>query len=120
FGFATDTYDAEGEPAGKQTQPTFSLEDVHDFARKFRGVIEQMPPPFSAKKINGVPAYKLARKKKETSLKPVQVEIKEFEILGLDGAYATFRARVADRKSTRLNSSHQIISYAVFCLKKKK
>jgi len=95
FGFATDTYDAEGEPAGKQTQPTFSLEDVHDFARKFRGVIEQMPPPFSAKKINGVPAYKLARKKKETSLKPVQVEIKEFEIIELDGAYATFRARVA-------------------------
>src|SRR5438552_15454182 len=35
---------------------------------------------------------------------------------GLDGGYAVFR----DRKSTRLNSSHQIISYAVFCLKKKK
>src|SRR5258708_22303490 len=31
-----------------------------------------------------------------------------------------FMVRVADRKSTRLNSSHQIISYAVFCLKKKK
>ena len=95
FGFATDTYDAEGEPAGKQTQPTFSLEDVHDFARKFRGVFEQMPPPFSAKKINGVPAYKLARKKKGPPLKPVQVEIKEFEIIELDGAYASFRARVA-------------------------
>jgi len=95
FGFATDTYDAEGEPAGKQIQSTFSLEHVRDFARKFRGVIEQMPPPFSAKKINGVPAYRLARKKKETPLKPVQVEIKEFEIIELDGAYATFRARVA-------------------------
>jgi tRNA pseudouridine55 synthase len=54
-----------------------------------------MPPPFSAKKINGVPAYKLARKKKETAFKPVQVEIKEFEILEFDGVRASFRARVA-------------------------
>src|SRR5947209_18831582 len=40
FGFATDTYDAEGEPAGKQIQSTFSLEHVRDFARRFRGVID--------------------------------------------------------------------------------
>src|SRR5258708_31418472 len=36
------------------------------------------------------------------------------------GGRRTIRARSRDRKSTRLNSSHQIISYAVFCLKKKK
>jgi tRNA pseudouridine55 synthase len=62
---------------------------------RFRGVIEQMPPPFSAKKVHGVPAYKLARKKKEVELKPVQVEIKEFEILGVEGDRASFRARVS-------------------------
>ena len=61
----------------------------------FRGVIEQTPPPFSAKKIHGVPAYKLARKQKEVVLKPVQVEIKEFGILGVDADRARFRARVA-------------------------
>jgi tRNA pseudouridine55 synthase len=58
-----------------------------------------MPPPFSAKKIAGVPAYKLARKKQEVVLQPVQVEIKEFEILEATGgpteAQASFRARVA-------------------------
>jgi tRNA pseudouridine55 synthase len=54
-----------------------------------------MPPPFSAKKIHGVPAYKLARKHKEVPLKPVQVEVKEFEILDLEGDRARFRARVA-------------------------
>ena len=59
------------------------------------GVIEQMPPPFSAKKIKGVPAYKLARKHQDVALKPVQVEIKEFEILGVEGDQASFRARVA-------------------------
>ena len=54
-----------------------------------------MPPPFSAKKIHGVPAYKLARKHKDVPLKPVQVEIKEFEILTAEGGRASFRARVA-------------------------
>jgi tRNA pseudouridine55 synthase len=54
-----------------------------------------MPPPFSAKKIHGVPAYKLARKQRDVSLQPVQVEIKAFEILTADGDRVTFRARVA-------------------------
>jgi tRNA pseudouridine55 synthase len=58
-------------------------------------VIEQTPPPFSAKKIQGVPAYKLARKQKEVILKPVQIEIKEFIILSLEADCARFRARVA-------------------------
>ena len=62
---------------------------------RFVGLSDQMPPPFSAKKINGVPAYKLARKHKEVPLKAVQVEIKEFEILGVEGSQACFRARVA-------------------------
>jgi tRNA pseudouridine55 synthase len=42
-----------------------------------------------------VPAYKLARKQKEFTLKPVQVEVKEFEILGVENDRANFRARVA-------------------------
>src|SRR5438477_5072060 len=58
FGFATDTYDAEGEPVGGGSEPSLSVEQVRELAAKFRGVIEQTPPPFSAKKIHGVPAYK--------------------------------------------------------------
>jgi tRNA pseudouridine55 synthase len=58
-------------------------------------VIEQAPPPLSAKKIKGVPAYKLARQHKEVVLKPVQVEIKEFEILEVATDRVRFRARVA-------------------------
>jgi len=96
FGFATDTYDAEGEPAGPPQPVNLSLRQVEAIAMKFQGVIEQMPPPFSAKKIHGVPAYKLARKNKEVVLQPVQVEIKEFTILGMSGGdRASFRARVA-------------------------
>jgi tRNA pseudouridine55 synthase len=63
-------------------------------AIRFTGQIEQMPPPFSAKKIQGVPAYKLARRNKEVRLNPLQVDIKEFEILGVDGDRVSFRARV--------------------------
>ena len=95
FGFATDTYDAAGEPAGPPQNIKVSLEEVRRLGAHFQGVIEQMPPPFSAKKIHGVPAYRLARKHQEVLLKPVQVEIKEFEILNAQGDHATFRARVA-------------------------
>jgi len=95
FGFATDTYDADGEATSIPQGVTVSLDQLQTLSQRFRGVIEQMPPAFSAKKINGVPAYKLARKHQEVPLKPVQVEIKEFEILSVDGDRASFRARVA-------------------------
>lgn len=95
FGFATDTYDADGEPTTPFQEVHLKSEEVRAVAAQFRGIIEQMPPPFSAKKVAGVPAYKLARKKQEVELKPVQVEIKEFEILQVTADRATFRARVA-------------------------
>ena len=95
FGFATDTYDAEGELVGEKQEPSLTLEQVRDLAGKFRGKIQQTPPPFSAKKINGVPAYKLARKKKEVSLQPVEVEIKQFDISKLEDSRACFAAQVA-------------------------
>jgi tRNA pseudouridine55 synthase len=95
FGFATNTYDADGEPAGEAQPVALSLEHLQKLATGFLGIIEQVPPPFSAKKIHGVPAYKLARKQKEVVLKPVQVEIKEFVILAVEGDRARFRARVA-------------------------
>ena len=95
FGFATDTYDADGEPATTPQEVHLRAEEIESLAARFRGVIEQTPPPFSAKKIKGVPAYKLARQQKEVVLKPVQVEIKEFEILAVDADRVRFRARVA-------------------------
>jgi tRNA pseudouridine55 synthase len=95
FGFPTDTYDAEGEATEPARPVVLTAELLEELAASFRGSIEQTPPPFSAKKVQGVPAYKLARKKKEVQLKPVRVEIKEFEITSFDGAYAAFHARVA-------------------------
>jgi len=95
FGFATDTYDAEGEPTTSSKSVQVTLQQCRELAAGFRGVVEQMPPPFSAKKIHGVPAYKLARKQREVPLKPIKVEIKEFEIVDVGNDRASFRARVA-------------------------
>ena len=62
FGFATDTFDAEGTPLHRphNPSPTHSTSSVPS-ATRFHGPIDQTPPIFSAKKINGVPAHKLAR-----------------------------------------------------------
>jgi tRNA pseudouridine55 synthase len=95
LGVSTDTYDADGEPAGEPQLVQVTLQDVIEAAAPFIGTIEQLPPPFSAKKIHGVPAYKLARRKKEVELQPVVVEVKELEMLNLRGDLVEFRCRVS-------------------------
>ena len=113
FGFATDTYDADGAATTTPLEVHLRAEDVEAVAARFRGVIEQTPPPFSAKKIKGVPAYKLARKQKEVVLKPVQVEIKELVILSVEGDPARFRARVAS--GTYMRSVAHEMGQALSC-----
>jgi tRNA pseudouridine55 synthase len=95
FGFATNTYDADGEPEGPRVCPSLALDDVHAAAVRFRGTISQMPPPFSAKKVDGSPAYKMAREGKPVKLKPVEIHITSFEIAGLDGDEAAFAMTVS-------------------------
>ncbi|MGO9319078.1 MAG: tRNA pseudouridine(55) synthase TruB [Terracidiphilus sp.] len=95
FGFATDTYDAEGEPAGPDSKPALTLDQVRMAASRFHGEMEQTPPPFSAKKIAGTPAYKLAREGKPVELKAIAVRIHSFEIVALDGAEASFTMTIS-------------------------
>jgi tRNA pseudouridine55 synthase len=95
LGFATTTYDAEGERVGEQQDVDVSLGRIEEAAARFRGEIEQVPPPFSAKKIGGVPAYKLARKQCEVRLAPVRVQVHRFDLGTLDGDRLRFQARVS-------------------------
>lgn len=94
FGFATDTYDIEGTPAGPDSWPewqgSFGLEKLRAAASRFHGIMQQMPPAFSAKKIGGKPAYQLAREGKAVELKTATVDIRHFEIFDLDGSQARF------------------------------
>jgi tRNA pseudouridine55 synthase len=95
FGFATDTYDAEGQPAGPDLSPSLTLDQVRKAGQAFNGESEQMPPPYSAKKIAGTPAYKLAREGKPVELKPARVLISSFEITALTGAEAEFAMSIS-------------------------
>ena len=95
FGFATDTYDADGDRVGEQTHPSLTLEQVRAAASRFHGEMEQMPPPFSAKKIAGTPAYKLARAGKEVELKTAKIVIQQFAITALDGEEAAFTMSIS-------------------------
>jgi tRNA pseudouridine55 synthase len=95
FGFATDTYDAEGEAAGPDAAPALTLEQVRAAAARFHGEMDQMPPNFSAKKIGGKPAYKLAREGKPVELKKARVNITHFEITAVSGAEAEFAMSIS-------------------------
>lgn len=90
FGFATDTYDSDGEARGPDTAPTLNAEMLGQLTAERIGRFEQVPPAFSAKKVGGRPAYELARKKQEVELKPVEVEIYEYKLVGIDGSVAHF------------------------------
>ncbi|HVW85498.1 MAG TPA: tRNA pseudouridine(55) synthase TruB [Bryobacteraceae bacterium] len=93
FGFATSTYDREGEPTSPAGEPELSLEQLELCLAPMRGEIQQTPPPISAKKIGGVPAYKLARKNIPVELAPVRVCLYELSLLGIEGDRARLRVR---------------------------
>jgi tRNA pseudouridine55 synthase len=95
FGFATTTYDAEGEVSGSATKADLTIAEVRAAAAYFSGQVEQVPPPFSAKKVSGTPAYKLARAGKPVFLKPVAIHIHAFEIHSLEGDAAHFTIKVS-------------------------
>jgi tRNA pseudouridine55 synthase len=74
LGVTTDTYDCEGAETSRSSLiPT--LEQVQDALTHFQGEIEQIPPMYSAKKIQGKKLYELARKGQEIARAPVKVKV---------------------------------------------
>lgn len=95
FGFSTDTYDAEGTPVAQAVTRLPTNEEIQAAAVHFRGQVDQTPPPFSAKKVDGRPAYKAARRGETLELKPVSLTIEEFVIGELEGECAEFTMRIS-------------------------
>ena len=90
FGFATDTYDADGHALSDDLAPEIRLEEVQPLLKDLTGRIQQTPPAYSAKKIKGVAAHELARRREKFTLEPVEVEVYRFEITGVEGSRAEF------------------------------
>ncbi|MBV9405342.1 MAG: tRNA pseudouridine(55) synthase TruB [Acidobacteriaceae bacterium] len=80
FGIVSDTFDAYGQVTATGVAPLSEPERVYAALDLFRGRFLQVPPPVSAKKVKGVPAYKLARKQVPVELRPVEVEVKELQV----------------------------------------
>ena len=95
FGWSTDSFDADGQATSAQQPLTKTLEELRLLGERFHGEIDQVPPVFSAKKINGVPAYKLARAGKDVPVKPARIYIHAFELLSLENDVASFRMHVS-------------------------
>jgi len=93
FGWATDSYDAEGTPVGETNEVNVEHIDFAPLVAKFTGEMDQMPPAFSAKKIGGVRAYEMARKGETPALTPKRVTVYEFEITSVQNSTAQFRVR---------------------------
>jgi tRNA pseudouridine55 synthase len=94
LGLATETYDATGsnrEPI--EVPPGIDARAIEAALARFRGRFDQTPPPYSAKKVEGVPAYKLARKNRPVALRPVSVTVSELVLLGYEQGLARIRVR---------------------------
>jgi tRNA pseudouridine55 synthase len=86
FGFATDSFDADGTATGEAKPLALGLAELRVLAERFHGEMDQVPPIYSAKKINGVPAHKLARAGADVPVKAARIFLHHFELLDLDEA----------------------------------
>ena len=93
FGFATDTYDRAGVPTTEPAPVSLDREWLEAQLAGLIGKIQQIPPAVSAKKIGGVPSYKLARKNQAVELAPVEVEVYEARLTAIEGELASMVVR---------------------------
>ncbi|MDR0595684.1 MAG: tRNA pseudouridine(55) synthase TruB [Puniceicoccales bacterium] len=90
LGIETDSHDSEGNAVAQRDVQGITLERLRASAATFEGDIEQIPPMFSAKKLNGKPLYKLARQGKVVDRQANWIAISKFEIESLSVDQANF------------------------------
>lgn len=96
LGRATDTADATGEPLGTEVDvQARTLEQIEQAAATLRGPIQQRPPAFSAKKVDGRRAYDLARAGQAPALAPVAVTVHELTLERWEPPYLAFSCVVS-------------------------
>lgn len=104
LGFATDTGDFTGEALSPVTDARhITADQVQNALKPFRGHIRQIPPMYSAKKIGGVRLHELARRGEEVERQPIEIEIKELELL-MDSLAGEFSFRVVCTAGTYIRT----------------
>ena len=91
LGWSTTTCDLEGERLGESTSVNVRRETLAEAMSSLTGTIRQVPPAYSAKRIDGVKAYKLARRGIPVDLEPVTVEIQSFDLVSFEAPLIDFR-----------------------------
>jgi tRNA pseudouridine55 synthase len=102
LGEVTDSYDADGELVETRPVPPLSLEDLNEAASAFVGDLQQIPPMVSAKKVGGVPLYRLARQGREIPREPRLVHVYTFRFEDYEDPFGYFR--VSCTKGTYVRS----------------
>lgn len=103
LGAKTATYDLEGEIV-EHSDKEVSLDEIETALMNFRGEIEQLPPMYSAIKVNGKKLYEYARKGEEIEIKPRRVNISELKILNFDKENRTLELLISCSKGTYIRS----------------
>jgi tRNA pseudouridine55 synthase len=113
LGAVSTTGDPEGEITINDEAPAFTLDEIDVVARQFVGEIEQTPPAFSAIKINGQRAYRLARAGKEVEMPKRKVQIFSLEVLDYQAPYLKIRTHVSS--GTYIRSLAEDLGRALGC-----
>ena len=103
LGKSTSTYDTEGEIV-KTSDKKISKEEIEIALQQFRGKIQQLPPIYSAIKVNGKKLYEYARKGEDVEIKPRDVEIFKLEIVDFDEENQTVDLHIECSKGTYIRS----------------
>ena len=114
LGVITNTQDTTGEVL-EERPVNVGREDVEEVLPRFAGPIEQVPPMYSAVKINGKKLYELARKGREVERKPRPITIHALEILDASPDGANYRLRVICSKGTYVRTLCHDIGQALGC-----
>ena len=105
FGMATHTYDAYGKVTACQPPTPMSVETVTPYVNQFLGTTWQRPPMFSAKKIGGIPAYRLARQRAHVDLPLQKITLFDQHIIAwIDHTYPILKWRVTCSKGTYIRT----------------
>jgi|YNPMSStandDraft_1061717.scaffolds.fasta_scaffold00051_33 tRNA pseudouridine55 synthase len=113
FGATTKTDDSEAEEENIQDISNITPELILEKSKKFIGEILQLPPRYSAKKINGKKMYELARKNKPIEIKPSRVHIFSIEFLIFSLPYA--KLKIVCSKGTYIRSLARDLGNEIGC-----